>query len=172
MLPNVRGLVGLSLAALIGLAAAQTTTTCDPTKKDCPEEPALGMSYDFNFSEQSNASTWDLSAGRATFEPDGVNLAMHGQKESPTKRWTSEVLEGSPPDTRGWGTSIVGTQAFEARNAPGRDAVTTLNLGLVRKKRRVSNVDGVPGEVPPELPAKTAEVNVLGAGMVRKKAKS
>src|SRR5690348_14028467 len=94
MLPNVRSLVGLSLAALIGLAAAQTTTTCDPTKKECPEEPALGMSYDFNFSEQSNASTWDLSAGRATFEPDGVNLAMHGQKESPTLKSQFTIMFG------------------------------------------------------------------------------
>ncbi|KFZ11790.1 hypothetical protein V502_07383 [Pseudogymnoascus sp. VKM F-4520 (FW-2644)] len=88
-----------------------------------------------------------------------------------TKRWTGEVLGGSPVETLGWGTTVVGTRAFEARNLPGRDTVTTLNVGLVRKKRRAGDDGGVSAEAAPEERAKAPEVNVLGAGMVRKKAK-
>ncbi|KFY17145.1 hypothetical protein V491_05095 [Pseudogymnoascus sp. VKM F-3775] len=88
-----------------------------------------------------------------------------------TKRWTSEVLGGSPVETFGWGTTVVGTRAFEARNLPGRDTVTTLNVGLVRKKRRAGDDGGVSAEAQPEERLQAPEVNVLGAGMVRKKAK-
>lgn len=88
-----------------------------------------------------------------------------------TKRWTGEVLGGSPIETLGWGTTVVGTRAFEVRNLPGRDTVTTLNVGLVRKKRRAGDDGGVSAEAGPEERAQAPEVNVLGAGMVRKKAK-
>ncbi|KFY38184.1 hypothetical protein V495_06701 [Pseudogymnoascus sp. VKM F-4514 (FW-929)] len=86
-----------------------------------------------------------------------------------TRRWTSEVPGGSPVETLGWGTTVTGTRAFEARNVPGRDTVTTLNVGLVRKKRRAG--DEAPAEASTETSAQRPEVNVLGAGMVRKKAK-
>ncbi|KFX89958.1 hypothetical protein O988_08403 [Pseudogymnoascus sp. VKM F-3808] len=86
-----------------------------------------------------------------------------------TRRWTSEVSGGSPVETLGWGTTVTGTRAFEARNLPGRDTVTTLNVGLVRKKRRAG--DEAPAEASTETSAQAPEVNVLGAGMVRKKAK-
>lgn len=88
-----------------------------------------------------------------------------------TKRWTGEVLGGSPVETLAWGTTVVGTRAFEARNLPGRDTVTTLNVGLVRKKRRAGDDGGVSVESPSEERVQAPEVNVLGAGMVRKKAK-
>ncbi|OBT84354.1 hypothetical protein VE02_07255 [Pseudogymnoascus sp. 03VT05] len=88
-----------------------------------------------------------------------------------TKRWTGEVLGGSPVETLGWGTTVVGTRAFEARNLPGRDTVTTLNVGLVRKKRRAGDDGGVSAEAPPQESVQAPEVNVLGAGMIRKKPK-
>ncbi|OBT93047.1 hypothetical protein VE01_09008 [Pseudogymnoascus verrucosus] len=88
-----------------------------------------------------------------------------------TKRWTGEVPGGSPVETLGWGTTVVGTKAFEARNLPGRDNVTTLNVGLVRKKRRAGDDGGVSAEAPPQESVQAPEVNVLGAGMIRKKAK-
>jgi regulator of Ty1 transposition protein 109 len=86
-----------------------------------------------------------------------------------TRRWTSEVPGGSPVETLGWGTTVTGTRAFEAKNLPGRDTVTTLNVGLVRKKRRAG--DEAPAEASTETSAQAPEVNVLGAGMIRKKAK-
>ncbi|OBT84351.1 hypothetical protein VE02_07256 [Pseudogymnoascus sp. 03VT05] len=84
MLPNLRGLVGLSLAALLSLATAQTFTTCDPLVKDCPEEPALGMSYNFDFTQESNGSTWNVEAGNANYQKDGVLLPINARKQAPT----------------------------------------------------------------------------------------
>jgi regulator of Ty1 transposition protein 109 len=98
-----------------------------------------------------------------------LDFANHDLACEATRRWTSEVPGGSPVETLGWGTTVTGTRAFEARNLPGRDTVTTLNVGLVRKKRRAG--DEAPAEASTETSAQVPEVNVLGAGMVRKKAK-
>lgn len=84
MLPNLRGLVGLSLVALIGLATAQTSTDCDPTKKDCPEEAALAMRYNFDFTQKSNGSTWNVESGNVNYQTDGALLPITAQKQSPT----------------------------------------------------------------------------------------
>ncbi|OBT68811.1 hypothetical protein VE03_02081 [Pseudogymnoascus sp. 23342-1-I1] len=100
-----------------------------------------------------------------------LDFANIGLACEATKRWTSEVQGGSSVETLGWGTTVVGTRPFEARNLPGRDTVTTLNVGLVRKKKRAADDGGVSAEAPSEERAQAPEVNVLGAGMVRKKAK-
>jgi regulator of Ty1 transposition protein 109 len=132
--------------------------------------------------ERSPYYTWPAdSRGQVVFEEkdynrfhelllclDFANLDLACEA---TKRWTSEVLDGSPVETHGWGTPVVGTRSFEARNLPGRDVVTTLNLGLVRKKRRAGDDERAPVETSSETRVEAAEVNVLGAGMVRKKAK-
>ena len=82
--------MGLSLAALVGIATAQTTTTCNPMQFDCPEEPALSMSYNFDLSQESNSSTWNLLGGQAEYQPDGILLPLNAQKEAPTlySQWT------------------------------------------------------------------------------------
>jgi len=88
-----------------------------------------------------------------------------------TKRWTSEVLAGSPVEAQHWGTSVVGTKEPVVKTAAGTDGVTTLSLGLVRKKRKGVG-EAVAAEASAvEAKAATLQVNILGAGMVRKKAK-
>ncbi|KFY82198.1 hypothetical protein V500_10731 [Pseudogymnoascus sp. VKM F-4518 (FW-2643)] len=94
MLPNLRGLVGLSLVALIGLATAQTQTDCNPREKDCPEEPALAMRYNFDFSQESNGSTWNVEAGHARYQKDGVLLPINAKKESPTLKSQFTIMFG------------------------------------------------------------------------------
>lgn len=91
-----------------------------------------------------------------------------------TKRWTSEVLAGSSTEAHDWGTSVVGARAVETKSSASRAGVTTLNLGLVRKRRKGGDVEGEASAVGrlPEPQPQAAQVNVLGAGMVRKKAKS
>lgn len=88
-----------------------------------------------------------------------------------TKRWTSEVLASSPIEAQHWGTSVVGTKEPVAKAAAGTDGVTTLSLGLVRKKRKgIGEAAGAEASAV-EAKAATLQVNILGAGMVRKKAK-
>ncbi|KFY42700.1 hypothetical protein V494_02292 [Pseudogymnoascus sp. VKM F-4513 (FW-928)] len=94
MLSNLRGLVGLSLVTLLGLATAQTQTDCDPTKKDCPEEPALSMRYNFDFTQESNGSTWNIEAGHVRYQKDGALLPINAQKESPTLKSQFTIMFG------------------------------------------------------------------------------
>ncbi|KFY27383.1 hypothetical protein V493_03521, partial [Pseudogymnoascus sp. VKM F-4281 (FW-2241)] len=83
MLPNLRGLVGLSVVGLIGLATAQTFTDCDPLEKECPEEPALAMRYNFDFTQESNASTWNLEGGHARYQKEGVLFPINERGDYP-----------------------------------------------------------------------------------------
>lgn len=55
-----------------------------------------------------------------------------------TARWISEVRSGpSSNASNGWGASVTGTKVFEVKSEDARSGVRTLNVGLVRKKRKV-----------------------------------
>jgi regulator of Ty1 transposition protein 109 len=55
-----------------------------------------------------------------------------------TARWISEVRSGpSTNANNGWGAPVTGTKVFEIKNEDARSGVRTLNVGLVRKKRKV-----------------------------------
>jgi regulator of Ty1 transposition protein 109 len=94
---------------------------------------------------------------------------------SSTRRWINEVRSGVASNAvNGWGAPVTGTKDFEIRRQSGVSSVTTLNVGLVRKKRKV----GAQAEITLPLKGEAATgtqvppVNILGAGMVRKKAKA
>jgi regulator of Ty1 transposition protein 109 len=91
---------------------------------------------------------------------DFANLEL---ASSSSTRWISEVRSGSWGSmSAAWGQTVTGTRVAEARSVP-TSGVNTLNVGLVKKKRKVGTEEPAP---PP------TQVNVLAAGMVRKKAKS
>ncbi len=55
-----------------------------------------------------------------------------------TARWISEVRSGpSSNASNRWGAPVAGTKVFEAKSEDARSGVRTLNVGLVRKKRKV-----------------------------------
>ncbi|KAG4035566.1 hypothetical protein MFRU_001g03350 [Monilinia fructicola] len=88
---------------------------------------------------------------------------------SSSKRWINEVRSGARSMSDAWGQSVTGTKVTEITNKSDGAGVTTLNIGLVRKKRKSSTEE--PQE--PILAANTVpQVNVLGAGMIRKKIKN
>ncbi|RAL61716.1 hypothetical protein DID88_002784 [Monilinia fructigena] len=87
---------------------------------------------------------------------------------SSSKRWINEVRSGAGSMSDAWGQLVTGTMVTEITNKSNGVGVATLNTGLVRKKRKSSTEE--PQE--PTLAASTVpQVNVLGAGMVRKKNK-
>ena len=89
-----------------------------------------------------------------------VKLATSG-----SRRWINEVRSGAWGDMRdAWGQTVTGTKVMEFPKEAGPRGVNTLNMGLVRKKRKGGDAK--------ETPAPTPQVNVLSAGMVRKKAKA
>ncbi|KAK6004698.1 hypothetical protein QM012_008560 [Aureobasidium pullulans] len=89
-----------------------------------------------------------------------------------TRKWLGEVTAITAP-TADWGKEVFGTHEVADKTAPAQGAstpvpgqVNDLSSMLVRKKRK--NVDDGP-QAP--APAETPAVNVLGAGMIRKKPK-
>jgi len=55
-----------------------------------------------------------------------------------TARWINEVRSGPSTNAiNGWGAPVTGTKIFEVKNEDARSGIRTLNVGLVRKKRKV-----------------------------------
>jgi hypothetical protein len=69
-----------------------------------------------------------------------------------------------------WGQTVTGTNVTEMQKVAGADGAATLNMGLVRKKRKAGAEER---KEPPssatndEIP----QVNVISTVMIRKKAK-
>lgn len=91
---------------------------------------------------------------------------------SSSRRWTNEVRSGLSGNMRdAWGQTVTGTKVLEARVTSESASANTLNVGLVRKKRK-ADVDGAKDTPPSSAPVEaTPAVNVIGAGMIRKKPK-
>jgi regulator of Ty1 transposition protein 109 len=92
-----------------------------------------------------------------------------------TRRWINEVQSGVASNAaNGWGSPVTGTKPYDVRSQNGSSDVTTLNVGLVRKKRKgeteaatiPSIKDGA--SIGFQAPA----VNILSAEQVRKKART
>ena len=96
---------------------------------------------------------------------DFANLEL---ATSSSKRWINEVRSGAWGGMKeAWGQSVTGTKLVEVQNVASSAGVATLNMGLVRKKRKV----GAEEPAPVATGGGAAPVNVLSAGIIRKKAK-
>jgi regulator of Ty1 transposition protein 109 len=96
---------------------------------------------------------------------DFANLEL---ATSSSRRWINEV-RASGNMGEAWGQNVAGTKTVERVNVSGTAGVNSLNMGLVRKKRKADPDEA--NTVPPAHSEPTPAVNVLGAGMIRKKAK-
>lgn len=79
----------LAAAAFATLAFAQTSSKCDPTKKSCPDAPALGTSYNATFDQNSlefDPNLWTIEAGTKliSFGKNGAELALRQKGQSVT----------------------------------------------------------------------------------------
>ncbi|KAG9228792.1 histone acetylation protein-domain-containing protein [Amylocarpus encephaloides] len=94
---------------------------------------------------------------------DFVNLEL---ASSSSRRWSNEVRSGASGEMQeSWGQIVKGTKVTENRVTATSTTANTLNVGLVRKKRKES-----PSSTLGSTEAAHA-VNVLGSGIIRKKPK-
>jgi regulator of Ty1 transposition protein 109 len=101
---------------------------------------------------------------------DFANLEL---ASSSSVRWVSEVRSGAWGSMReAWGQMITGTKAIEMLSTAATPGVNTLNVGLVKKKRKIGAEEKKEEPTAIETGATTPQVNVLAAGMIRKKAKT
>ncbi|KAI9903433.1 hypothetical protein N3K66_002785 [Trichothecium roseum] len=78
----------LAGAALFGLAAAQVTSDCDPTKgDDCDPNPALGTDETWYFNSTPNGQLWETKVGPVYYDSEnGAKFTVAKQGDSPTIR--------------------------------------------------------------------------------------
>jgi regulator of Ty1 transposition protein 109 len=99
-----------------------------------------------------------------------LDFANFELASSSSIRWINEVRTGawgSMGDA--WGRTVTGTKVLETREPAGTTGVTTLNLGLMRKKRK----DAPAGQqaLNSTVASPTPTINVLSTNMIRKKPK-
>lgn len=85
------------LLAALPFTAAQVKSDCDPTERDgCPNNPALGIEYNFNFNASPPHDTWEQTAsGKITYDAEkGAIFTLAKQGESPTLRTRFYFLGG------------------------------------------------------------------------------
>ena len=99
---------------------------------------------------------------------DFANLEL---ATSSSIRWINEVRSGAWGSTKeAWGDTVTGTKGTEIGSVDSAAGVNTLNMGLVRKKRK--SAEEQPKDAPPTITNNgTPQINLLSAGMIRKKAK-
>lgn len=77
----------LAVTAVLGLAAAQVHTDCNPMERDCPADPAFGTNHLFNFNATPSSDLWETTAGTVNYDPNtGAAFTINKQGDSPTLR--------------------------------------------------------------------------------------
>jgi regulator of Ty1 transposition protein 109 len=101
---------------------------------------------------------------------DFANLKLAA---SSSARWVNEVRSGARGSmSDAWGQTVTGTKAVELRTqASAAGGVQTMNIGLIRKKRKPGADEPKVTPVEPISQSSVSQVNLLSTGMIRKKAK-
>lgn len=79
----VRFLIGLLLACITSVHA-QTFTNCNPMKKDCPADPALGTNHTWHFNSTQDDNIWAVSNGNIDWTENGAEFSIKKKLDSPT----------------------------------------------------------------------------------------
>ncbi|KAF2660370.1 glycoside hydrolase family 16 protein [Lophiostoma macrostomum CBS 122681] len=86
----------LVASALAALASAQTFTTCDPTKKDCPNDPAMAATFNTDFKAGADKITgWKQTAGALKYTSEGAEFTIAKKGDSPTIQSESNLFFGT-----------------------------------------------------------------------------
>jgi beta-glucanase (GH16 family) len=107
----------LPLALLATYASAQTSTECNPLNATCPDDAALGTTYNKTFSAADtglSTSYWNITAGTPQFTDKGAEFVLNKKGDSVTAETTFYIF---------WGTVEVIMQA-----AKGAGLVSTFDL--------------------------------------------
>lgn len=94
-MPSISILLFVLSAAVLAPAAAQTFTNCNPTNRtDCPDDLALGTTYDFDFSQTLIPNIWNTTSGRIKAGSNGGEFTISKRFDSPTVKSTFFIFFG------------------------------------------------------------------------------
>ncbi|KAI0887815.1 glycoside hydrolase family 16 protein [Annulohypoxylon maeteangense] len=66
------------------MVSAQTSTACDPTKKTCPDDPALGTSVSIDFTKGKNDLFTDAAGTTLKYDGNGAVFTINKATDAPT----------------------------------------------------------------------------------------
>ncbi|KAI1800276.1 glycoside hydrolase family 16 protein [Daldinia bambusicola] len=96
------------------LVSAQTHTDCDPTKKKCPADPALGTTVTVDFTKGENSLFKAADGTTLSYDKNGAVFTINKETEAPTITSTKYVFFGKID--------------VELQAAPGTGVVTSFVL--------------------------------------------
>ncbi|KAF2251444.1 glycoside hydrolase family 16 protein [Trematosphaeria pertusa] len=81
----MRFITSLTASAFVALATAQTFTDCDPTKKTCPNNPAMPADFSTDFKAgASGVKGWKQTAGTLNYGASGAEFTVAKKGDAPT----------------------------------------------------------------------------------------
>ncbi|OJD13632.1 hypothetical protein ACJ73_09182 [Blastomyces percursus] len=85
-MPSFLLIATLFASLLFSSVSAQTWTACNPLERDdCPRNPALGTTYQANFTNTLNEVIWNITNGELDYIEDlGTSFAIKERLQSPT----------------------------------------------------------------------------------------
>jgi beta-glucanase (GH16 family) len=90
--------VAVLLAAVLSPVNAQTFTSCNPTWTNitgCPDDPALGTHYTFDFSQANVSTVWNTTDGTIAHTSNGGEFTVSKSGDSPTMQSDFYIFFGS-----------------------------------------------------------------------------
>jgi len=101
-----------------------------------------------------------------------LDFASLDLASSSSSRWINEVRSGAVGQMKdAWGELVTGAKTIQIQSVNGTAGIATLNMGLMRKKRKGTAEDPKDAQPAASTSENSPAVNVLSAGMIRKKAK-
>jgi hypothetical protein len=76
-----------ALLVFLHVVAAQTWTSCNPTKQSCPADPGFDQATTtYNFQQTGIDDTWDVinSGDKISQDSNGLHFIIDAEGESPT----------------------------------------------------------------------------------------
>lgn len=73
-----------AVATLAAVATAQTFTDCDPTKKTCPKDKALGKSVTVDFTKGPDSNFFELDGTALKYGANGAEFTINTETNAPT----------------------------------------------------------------------------------------
>lgn len=84
------------VGALAATATAQTFTSCNPLNSTCPDDPALGTTFNQTYNSDSSfdPGLWNFSAGTASFANDAAIFQIVNSGDSVTTQTSFYIFWG------------------------------------------------------------------------------
>jgi len=105
---------GAAILALAQFASAQTHTDCNPMKKACKNDPAIGTTVDADFTQGESPLFYEFAGTKIDYTKDGAVFTIKSETDAPTVGSNKYIFFGKIDVT--------------VRAAPGAGVVTSFVL--------------------------------------------